>query len=102
MNQDLIFQQIGQLSQVSRSKGKKEEDASKDAFNFVKGLLKKADVVVRAYPTSNKELIFHQMSSQAFSLFHTNDNQNEILETVFKSVLNYVEMSKKLAEEFTV
>lgn len=102
LNQDLILQQIGQLSQIARNKGKNEEEAAKDAFRFVKGLLTKAAEVAGNNPGSNKELLFHQMSSQAFALFHSNDNQEEILETVSKSVSTYAEMSKKLSEEFAV
>ncbi|EKR56607.1 MULTISPECIES: hypothetical protein [Leptospira] len=102
MNQDLILQQIGQLSQIARNKGKNEEEAAKDAFRFVKGLLTKSTEVSKKYSSLNKELIFHQMSSQAFSLYHTIDNQEEILETVTKSISEYAEMSKKLSEEFAV
>ncbi len=102
LNQDLILQQIGQLSQIARNKGKNEEEAAKDAFQFVRGLLIKSLEVSKIFSSLNKELIFHQMSSQAFSLFHTSDNQEEILETVTKSVSEYAEMSKKLSEEFSV
>ncbi|EQA61410.1 hypothetical protein [Leptospira alexanderi] len=102
LNQDLILQQIGQLSQIGKNKGKSDEEAGKDAFRFVKSLLVKSQEIARNYPTINKELIFHQMASQAFSQYHTNDNQDEILDTVTKSVSAFVEMSKKLSEEFAV
>ncbi|WP_061222920.1 hypothetical protein [Leptospira weilii] len=102
LNQDLILQQIGQLSQIGKNKGKSDEEAGKDAFRFVKSLLVKAGEISKNFPSINKELIFHQMASQAFSQYHTNDNQDEILDTVTKSVSTFAEMSKKLSEEFAV
>ncbi|TGM04841.1 hypothetical protein EHQ76_07290 [Leptospira barantonii] len=102
LNQDLILQQIGQLSQIGRNKGKTDDEARKDAFRFVKGILAKSGEVSKKFSGLNKELIFHQMSGQAFSLYHTNDNQDEILETVTRSVLEHAEMARKLSEEFAV
>ncbi|AGS80535.1 hypothetical protein [Leptospira alstonii] len=101
MNQDLIFQQIGQLSQIARNKGRSESEAASDAYNFVRGLLFRANELFKKYPTSNKDLLFHQMSTQGLTLFHTNDNQEEILDLVSKSVSSYADMSRSLAEEFS-
>ncbi|EMN28094.1 hypothetical protein LEP1GSC083_0127 [Leptospira interrogans serovar Pyrogenes str. L0374] len=40
------------------------------------------------------------MSTQSFGLYHSKDGIEEILDTVFKSVLEQINMSKKLSEEF--
>ncbi len=100
MNQDLIFQQIGQVTQIAKNKGLSEKDASNEAYNLVKSLLSKTSEIIQKNPNLNKELIFHQLSTQSFGLYHSKDGIEEILDTVFKSVLEQINMSKKLSEEF--
>ncbi|WP_207765043.1 hypothetical protein [Leptospira kmetyi] len=102
MNQNLILQQIGQFRQIGSNKGKNNEEATNDAIRLVDGLLEKAKSVAKENAGSDEDVIFHQMSSQAFSLFHANDNQDEILESVSKSLSMIAQMSKKLTEKYAV
>nr|WP_173380647.1 hypothetical protein [Leptospira mayottensis] len=101
MNQDLIFQQIGQVTQIAKNKGLSEKDASNEAYTFVKGLLSKTSEIIQKNPSLNKELIFHQMSTQAFGLYHSKDETEEILESVFKSISEQINLSKILSQEFS-
>ncbi|UPY81114.1 hypothetical protein FH581_023210 (plasmid) [Leptospira weilii] len=102
MNQNLILQQIGQFRQIGSNKGKSNDEATSDAIRFVDGLLEKSNSVTKENAGSDADVIFHQMASQAFSLFHANDNQEEILETVSKSLTTIAQMSKKLSEKYGV
>ncbi|EMO39535.1 hypothetical protein LEP1GSC186_3239 [Leptospira noguchii serovar Autumnalis str. ZUN142] len=101
MNQDLILQQIGGISQIAKNKGLSEEEASNEAYTLVKGLLSKTNEIILKNPSLNKELIFHQMSTQAFGIYHSKDDIDEVLDSVFKSISEKIILSKKLSDEFS-
>ncbi|WP_036025683.1 hypothetical protein [Leptospira noguchii] len=101
MNQDLILQQIDGFFQIAKNKGLSEEEASNEAYTLVRGLLFKTNEIFNENPNLKKELIFHQMSNQAFGFYHSKDDIDEVLDSVFKSISKKITLSKKLSDEFS-
>ncbi|MCG6195646.1 hypothetical protein LFX25_20600 [Leptospira sp. FAT2] len=96
MNQELIFQQIEQFSNIETNLKLKESVASK----LVRSLLLKAKELKKEFSENSEDLIFHNLSQKALSAFYSNQDVDSVLESVSKRVFQSLSEAKKLAEEF--
>lgn len=96
LNQELIYQNIEQFSNIETNLGLKESVASK----MVRSLLQKAKELSDSFPENSQDIIFHNLSQKAFSAFYSNQDVNSVVESVSSKVFQSLSEAKKLAEEF--
>ncbi|RHX90263.1 hypothetical protein DLM76_20585 [Leptospira yasudae] len=96
MNQELIFNQIEQFSNIETNLKLKDSVATK----IVRALLQKAKELHEEFKENSEEHIFHSLSQKALTAFYTNQDVSSLLEMVSEKIFLSLSEAKKLAEEF--
>ncbi|RHX83250.1 hypothetical protein [Leptospira stimsonii] len=101
MNQQLIFQQLSQLTGLGINKGKEPSEAANEANALIKALLVKANEMAKIYPGSNEELIFHQLTQYAYGKFSVESDIQKVTENVAAIVSDLLSKAKVLESQIS-
>lgn len=101
MNQQLIFQQLSQLTGLGINKGKEPSEAANEANILIKALLVKSIEMAKNFPESNKELIFHQLTQYAYGKFSVESDIPKVVENVAAIVSDLLSKAKALESQLT-
>ncbi|WP_078129773.1 hypothetical protein [Leptospira alexanderi] len=101
MNQQLIFQQLSQLTGLGINKGKTASEAANDADILVKALAVKAKEMEKIYPESGKDLIFHQLTQYAYGKFSVESDIPKVVDSVAAIVSDLLSKAKALESQLS-
>ncbi len=96
MNQQLIFQQLSQLTGLGINKGKEASEAANDANILIEALLVKAKEMEKSYPGNSEDLIFHQLTQYAYGKFSVESDISKVVESVSAIVSDLLSKAKAL------